>query len=258
MTERNQSSSFDRLKNIIDRLRDPGGCPWDKRQTHESLKPYLVEECYEVIQAIDEGGEKLREELGDLLLQVMLHSRIESEQRVFDINAVMDGLSDKLVRRHPHVFGDKKAPDLKDMNHNWHALKQEELGKEKSILSGAPLMMPALAHSQLLQRKVAAVGFDWEKTGDILEKLNEEVGELLAAESFREKTSEFGDVLFVLVNLSRRMGIDAEESLRLANERFFKRFSYMEKLCKQRGLSFESLSFSQQNALWDEAKKNTE
>jgi tetrapyrrole methylase family protein / MazG family protein len=249
-------TSFERLKEIIDRLRSPDGCPWDKKQTHDSLKPYLVEECYETLHAIDQGDEKLREELGDLLLQIMLHSRIASEEKSFDIGDVMDGISDKLVRRHPHVFGDLKTKDLKEINHNWHTLKQEEPGKEKSVLSGAPAMMPALAYSQLIQRKVAAVGFDWEKPEDILEKLTEEVGELVRAENTREKASEFGDVLFVLVNLARRLGIDAEDSLRETNEKFFRRFSNMEKLCKERGLSFEKLSFDQQNKLWDEAKKN--
>jgi tetrapyrrole methylase family protein / MazG family protein len=258
MTENKITESFERLKAIIDTLRSPDGCPWDKKQTHDSLKPYLVEECYEVLDAIDQGDAKLREELGDLLLQIMLHSRIADEEKAFNIADVMDGISDKLVRRHPHVFGDKKTKDLDEINHNWHTLKQEEPGKEKSILSGAPAMMPALAYSQLIQRKVAAVGFDWEKPEDILEKLDEEIHELIEAKNKQEKLWEFGDTLFVLVNIARRLGIDAEESLRAANERFFKRFSFMEKICKEKGISFESLSFDQQNELWNEAKKNVD
>jgi tetrapyrrole methylase family protein / MazG family protein len=256
MPGHNEKTSFDRLKDIIDKLRGPEGCPWDKQQTHDSLKPYLVEECYEVAHAIDEARPpKLREELGDLLLQIMLHSRIADEDGQYNINDVMDGIGDKLVRRHPHVFGGKKTSDLDEINYSWHELKKEEAGKEKSVLSGAPAMMPALAYSQLVQRKVAGVGFDWKITEDILEKLTEEVGELVRAGDKKEKAAEFGDILFVLVNIARRMDIDAEQSLKDANARFFRRFSYMEKLCHERGVNFADLSFDQQNKLWDEAKK---
>ena len=251
-----KESSFERLKRIIDTLRGPDGCPWDKKQTHESLKPYLVEESYEVAHAIDEGrASKLKEELGDLLLQIMLHSRIADEDRQYDINDVMDGISDKLMHRHPHVFGGKKTDDLDEINFNWHELKKEEAGKENSVLSGAPATMPALAYSQLIQRKAAGAGFDWDKTEDILEKLAEEVGEIVRAGNKKEKAAEFGDVLFVLVNIARRMDIDAEQSLKDANARFFRRFTYMEKLCRERGINFSGLSFDEQNRLWDEAKK---
>ena len=254
MTANTNSQSFVRLKTIIDCLRSPEGCPWDKKQTHESLKPYLVEECYEVLHAIDEGSpEKLREELGDLLLQIMLHSRIADEEQHYDIDAVMDGISDKLVYRHPHVFGGQKTEDMDEIRHNWHMLKLEEVGKEKSILSGAPSMMPALAYSQLIQRKVAGVGFDWEKTEDVLEKLTEEVGELIRAPQ-NERAEEFGDILFVLVNIARRLNIDAETALRKANLKFYQRFSYMERICRERGLAFSKLSFDAQNKLWEEAK----
>jgi len=256
MPENTDSKSFIRLKNIIDRLRGPDGCPWDKKQTHESLKPYLVEECYEVLHAIDEDKpSKLREELGDLLLQIMLHSRIADEEKQYDINDVIDSISDKLEYRHPHVFGDQKTEDIDEIKHTWHMLKQEEKGKGNSVLSGAPSMMPALAYSQLIQRKVAGVGFDWEKTEDILEKLVEEVGELVKAENNREKAAEFGDILFVLVNIARRLDIDAEQALKDANARFFDRFSVMEKLCSERGLKFADLSFDDQNKLWEEAKR---
>jgi tetrapyrrole methylase family protein/MazG family protein len=249
--------SFKRLKDIIDRLRGPGGCPWDKRQTHQSLKPYLVEECYEVLQAIDKGkSEKLCEELGDLLLQIMLHSRIAEEDKEFNIDNVMDKISDKLVHRHPHVFGDEKTEDLQEINYNWHSLKQEEKGKEGSILSGLPDVMPSLAHSQLIQRKVAEVGFDWEKPEDILEKLTEEMTELAEAKTDEQRAEEFGDVLFVLVNYARRLGIDSEMALRETNRKFFQRFIRMEEICRERGLKFADLSFDEQNALWEEAKKD--
>jgi tetrapyrrole methylase family protein/MazG family protein len=249
--------SFKRLRDIIDKLRGPDGCPWDKKQTHQSLKPYLVEESYEVLQAIDRGkSEKLCEELGDLLLQIMLHSRIADEAGEFNIDDVIDRISDKLIHRHPHVFGNDKTEDLDEIKHNWHSLKQEEKGKEGSILSGLPDIMPSLAHSQLIQRKVAEVGFDWEKPEDILEKLTEEMTELAEARNDEEKAAEFGDILFVLVNYARRLGIDSEIALRETNRKFYKRFTRMEEICRQRGNSFAHLSFDEQNALWEEAKKN--
>ncbi|HJX02989.1 MAG TPA: nucleoside triphosphate pyrophosphohydrolase [Dehalococcoidia bacterium] len=255
MNQAEPSHSFNRLKEIIDRLRGPDGCSWDRQQTHASLKPYLVEECYEVLHAIDEGKpEKLREELGDLLLQIMLHSRIADEAGQYDINEVMDGISDKLVHRHPHVFGEQKTESVGEIRHYWHLLKQEEKGKERSVLSGALPHMPALAYSQLIQRKVAAVGFDWEKTEDILDKLAEEIGELIKAPQ-GEKAEEFGDILFVLVNLARRLQIDAEMALRQANRKFFRRFSIMESICRERSVTFADLSFDEQNRLWEEAKE---
>jgi tetrapyrrole methylase family protein / MazG family protein len=256
MTQNDRQSSK-RLKDIIDTLRGPEGCPWDKKQTHQSLKPYLVEECYEVLQAIDKGKpEKLCEELGDLLLQIMLHARIADEAGEFNIEDVMDKISDKLIHRHPHVFGGDKTEDLEQINYNWHSLKQKEKGKEGSILAGLPEIMPSLAHSQLIQRKVAEVGFDWEKPEDILEKLVEEMTELLEAGTDAEKAEEFGDVLFVLVNYARRLGIDSETALHETNRKFLKRFNRMEELCRQRGLIFADLSFDEQNALWEEAKNN--
>jgi tetrapyrrole methylase family protein/MazG family protein len=252
------SQSFRRLKDIIDKLRGPDGCPWDRKQTHQSLKPYLVEESYEVLQAIDKGeSQKLREELGDLLLQIMLHARIADEEGEFNIDDVMDKISDKLIYRHPHVFGNKKTADLEEIKQDWHNLKQAEKGKEGSILSGLPETMPSLAHSQLIQRKVAEAGFDWEKTADILEKLDEEVSELAEAGSGGERAAEFGDILFVLVNYARRLGIDAEIALHEANQRFFRRFTRMEELCRERGLEFAKLSFSEQNALWEEVKRQS-
>jgi tetrapyrrole methylase family protein/MazG family protein len=253
----NDRQSFKRLREIIDTLRGPEGCPWDKKQTHQSLKPYLVEESYEVLQAIDKGKpEKLCEELGDLLLQIMLHARIADEAGEFNIEDVMDKISDKLVHRHPHVFGDDKAEGLEEVKQKWHSLKREEKGKEGSILAGLPEVMPSLVYSQLIQRKVAEAGFDWEKPEDILEKLVEEMTELREAGTDAERAEEFGDVLFVLVNYARRLGIDSEMALNETNQKFFKRFTRMEELCRQRGLIFTDLSFDEQNALWEESKNN--
>lgn len=253
--ESNIVDSFKRLKETVDRLRSPDGCVWDKQQTHRSLKPYLIEECYEVLQAIDiEDPNKLQEELGDLLLQIMLHSRIEEELGNFNIGDVMDTINNKLVYRHPHVFSQERCADLDEIKNKWHKLKQSEEGKEESVLAGIPFDMPALARSQLLQRKAASVGFDWVKEEDIVEKIDEEARELIDAD-IKQRFEEFGDILFVLVNLARRLDIDAETALRAANEKFVKRFIKMEQICRDRGLDFIALSLEDKNLLWDEAKK---
>ncbi len=256
MDQKEKTESFAELKSIITRLRSPGGCPWDKQQTHISLRPYLIEESHEVLQALDDGAPpKLCEELGDLLLQIMLHAQISSEEGQFTIDNVVEGLNKKLVYRHPHVFGNTEAKDAGEVRHNWEALKNAERQSEESILSSVPRTMPALSYSHSLQRRVAAVGFDWRKTEDILEKLREEVAEIIEAPGKEEKAREFGDLLFVLVNIARRLDIDLETSLSGANKRFFERFSYMEQLCRERGVSFAALSFAEKNLLWEEAKK---
>ena len=256
MSEKKEPDKFSTLKEVIDRLRDPGGCPWDRKQTHDSLKPYLVEECYEVLQALDSGTPgKLCEELGDLLLQIMLHARIADEEREFDIVDVYQKLIDKLIRRHPHVFGNQEAQDLKEVEMNWESLKQEEREEGDSLLSGVPVEMPALTYSQSIQRRVASVGFDWNEAGDVIDKLVEEVQELSQAESKEEKSREFGDLVFTLVNIARKMDIDLEMALCGANRRFYDRFTYMEKLCRERGIDLAALSIEEQDALWEEAKK---
>jgi tetrapyrrole methylase family protein/MazG family protein len=249
-------SSFDTLEKIIARLRAPDGCPWDRAQSHASLKPYLIEEAYEVLQALDdEDTDKLCGELGDLLLQIMLHAQIADEFREFDIHDVIKGISTKLVRRHPHVFGESKVASAGEVELKWEELKQNERKKGDSLLSDVPRGMPALSYSHSIQRRAAGVGFDWKGFEGILEKLTEEVRELQTAGSQREKVHEFGDVLFILVNAARWQGVDLEEALRLANERFCRRFGYMEEACRKRGVSLRDLSFEEQNALWDEAKR---
>jgi len=257
LTEEPKSTHFTELKAIIAKLRSAEGCPWDRQQTHLSLRPYLIEECYEVLQALEDGvPQKLCEELGDLLLQIMLHAQMAAEEGQFTIEDVVRGLSDKLIYRHPHVFADVEVKDATEVRHNWEALKSAERQGNGSLLDSVPRSMPALSYSQSIQRRVASVGFDWEKTEDILEKLAEEVSEIIKAPNKDENAREFGDLLFVLVNIARRLDIDLETSLTGANQRFFHRFSYMEQLCRQRGVSFSDLSFDQQNALWAEAKKN--
>jgi tetrapyrrole methylase family protein/MazG family protein len=250
-------SRFDALVEIIATLRAPDGCPWDRKQTHASLRGSLLSECYEVLEALDEGSaEKLRGELGDLLLQIVLQAQIAAEADEFEMGEVIEGIIKKLIHRHPHVFGSKKVKDAEEVSVNWEELKNEEREPGASILESVPGQMPALGYSQEVQRRVAHVGFDWEDISGIIEKLAEEVGELKEADSQSEKASEFGDLLFTLANIALRMGIDAEAALREANKRFYQRFSYMEALCRQRGLKFAELSFDEQNALWEEAKKS--
>jgi len=248
-------SQFATLVDIIARLRAPDGCPWDKKQTHASLRENLLEECYEVLEALDEGDSgKLCDELGDLLMQVVFHAQIAAEAGEFELGDVVNSITTKLIHRHPHVFGSKKVKNAEEVVFNWEVLKQEERGGT-SILASAPKQMPALGYSQEIQRRVAQVGFDWEDIDGVIEKLTEEISELERADSQERKAQEFGDLLFTLANIARRLGIDLEAALREANQRFYCRFSYMEEICRQRGLNFGELSFDEQNTLWGEAKR---
>ena len=255
----NNLSRFDDLERIVARLRAPDGCPWDLEQTHASLKRYLLEECYEVLEALDEGdAEKLCEELGDLLLQIALHAQIAAEAGEFQMNDVLGSINAKLIHRHPHVFGDVKVADAREVEHNWEALKREERQEKTSLLAGVAKEMPALAYSQSIQQRAAQAGFEWQSLEGVMEKVDEELAELRGAQTQEEKVGEFGDVLLALANVARWLQIDAEEALRLANRRFFHRFTYMEELCRQRGVDFRSLSFEEQNRLWEQAKKQVE
>ena len=249
-------SQFATLVDIIARLRAPEGCPWDRKQTHTSLRENLLEECYEVLAALDEGDSgKLCEELGDLLMQIVLHAQIATEAGEFELGDVIKSINTKLVHRHPHIFGSMKVKDAEEVALNWEMLKQEEREADTSILDSVPGQMPALGYSQAIQRRVAQVGFDWEDIDGVIDKLVEEVGEFKRADSQERKAQEFGDLLFTLANIARRLGVDLEAALREANQRFFRRFSYMEEVCRRRGLSFGELSFDEQNALWEEAKR---
>ncbi len=250
---------FATLVDIIARLRAPDGCPWDRQQTHSSLRKNLLEECYEALEAMDGGDSgELCEELGDLLVQVVLHSQIAAEAGDFEMGDVVSGINNKLIHRHPHIFGSLKVENAEEVVHNWEQLKQEERQAGTLILSSVPKQMPALGYSQVIQRRVAQVGFDWEDIDGVIDKLVEEVGEFKQAESQREKAREFGDLLFSLVNVARRLGVDSEAALREANRRFYRRFSGMEEICRQRGLNIGVLSFDEQNALWEEVKRGVE
>jgi tetrapyrrole methylase family protein/MazG family protein len=256
LTSNENPGRLDTLVNIIAKLRAPDGCPWDREQTHSSIRGNLLEECYEVLEALDSGdSEKLGIELGDLLMQIVFHAQIADEAGEFDIDDVIQNISRKLINRHPHIFGSVRAKDAGEVMVNWEAIKKEERGHGVSMLENVPGQLPALSYSQEVQERVARVGFDWQSVDGVIEKLAEEVSELNQAESQEQRESEFGDLLFTLANIARRMGVDSESALRQANRKFYRRFSYMEELCRQRGLDFSQLSFDQQNALWEEAKR---
>ena len=252
-------NQFDTLVDIIARLRAPDGCPWDREQTHASLRENLLEECYEVLEALDEGDAKrLGEELGDLLMQIVFHAQIATEDGEFELGDILTSINAKLIHRHPHIFGSQKVKDAEEVAHNWEALKQEERGADTSMLASVPRQMPALGYSQAIQRRVAQVGFDWADIDGVIDKLVEEVSEFKQADSGEQKAQEFGDLLFTLVNIARRLGVDSEAALREANRKFSRRFTYMEEVCRQRGVNLAELSFDQQNALWEEAKREVQ
>ena len=251
-------SKFDSLAAVIARLRSPDGCPWDKEQTHASLRIHLLSECYEVLEALDGNDPaKLCEELGDLLLQIVLHAQIAADNGEFEIGDVIKSISSKIIHRHPHVFGSGQAATADEVMHNWEALKREEREDDASVLEGVPKHMPALAYAYEISRRAVRVGFEWENLEGVIDKLLEEVREIKDAGSREEKAREFGDLLFTLVNFARWQGIDSEAALREANDKFYKRFTQMEALCRERGLVLNEMSFDEMDALWEEVKKES-
>ncbi|MCC7016765.1 MAG: nucleoside triphosphate pyrophosphohydrolase [Rhodospirillales bacterium] len=265
------SKSFDRLVAIMARLRDPkGGCPWDVEQTFATIVPHTIEEAYEVADAIEQGDMgALRDELGDLLLQVVFHARMAEEAGHFDAEAVAGAIADKLVRRHPHVFGDAKVADAAAQTRAWEDLKAREreadnngaaAGASVSALDGVAKGLPALTRALKLQKRAARVGFDWTEAVRILEKLREETAEMEAeikGDTARDRLlDELGDLLFVCVNLARRLEFDPESALRHANAKFERRFRAMEALLAERGLKPEQASLDEMEALWQQAKKS--
>ena len=252
-------SEFQTLVDIVALLRAPGGCPWDREQTHESLKRHLLEEAHETLEAIDSGDPSvLTEELGDLLVQIAFHADIAKEAGQFEMGDIVERINRKLIRRHPHVFSDETVADAREVERNWERIKAEERaasGSRKSPVDGIPASLPALAAAQLMQDRVARAGFEWDDVSGVLDKLTEEIDELRDAKTQDEKIHELGDVFFVLVNLSRWMDAHAEDVLRQANDRFRSRYVGMEALASQRGLSFESLPLVEKEALWQEVKR---
>lgn len=258
---------------ISNRLRAPDGCPWDREQTHESLRNHLLEEAYEVYDVLTGGATpELAAELGDLWLQVVLHAQLAAEAGVFDLADVQAALAAKIVRRHPHVFGDAQARTALDVNRQWEMIKQAERAAEaastagseaqepapKSALEGVSRSLPALAASQELQERAAHLGYDWPSVEGILDKVAEELGELGAAGSPSARTEEMGDLLMVAANLARHHGVNAEAALRAANEKFRARFGLVERLAADRGVALRDLSFDELDALWQEAKTELE
>jgi tetrapyrrole methylase family protein/MazG family protein len=260
---------------ISDRLRRPDGCPWDREQTHETLRNHLLEEAYEVYDALGAGATPaLAEELGDLLLQVVLHAQLAAEEGVFDLTDVNAAIAAKIVRRHPHVFGDAEARTASDVNRQWERIKADErkglaagegdaagdgavAGDAKPVkgaLDGVSRILPALAASQEMQERAANIGYEWPNVEGVLDKVHEELAELRAAATPAEQAEEYGDLLFVLVNVARWQGIEAEAALRAANDKFRRRFASVERQAAERGVALRDLDFAGLDALWDAAK----
>ena len=245
---------FSRLHETIRRLRAPDGCPWDKVQTHETLKPYLLEETYETLDALDRKNPALlKEELGDLLLQIVLHSVIAAENKEFTFGDVARAVTEKMIRRHPHVFADTKVNSQNDIWKNWEQIKKTENKQQDSILDSVPLNLPALFRAEKIQKKAARVGLDWTETRPVLEKIKEEIAEF----EQEQNADEFGDILFSLVNLARKMDIDAEDALRLSTKKFETRFRKIEKKLRQENKDFKDCSAAELDQYWNEAKKTT-
>lgn len=251
--------TFDDLVNLMTTLRGPDGCPWDRKQTLPDLKPFVIEEAYEVVDAIDRNDRAaLLEEIGDLLLEAVFIAEITREEGSFDVYDSITAIHDKLVRRHPHVFSDVVAGDAEQVLVNWEKLKSEERKAEnKSVLSGVPQSLPALLKASRLTEKAARVGFDWRRTEDVFAKLDEEIAELREAVASGDTSrieDEMGDILFTIANVARKVNVNAEEALQSTNRKFMRRFESMEKQVHGRGQNLDQLALEEMDALWDDAK----
>jgi tetrapyrrole methylase family protein/MazG family protein len=259
LVDKNDHVGLSGLVEMMSRLRAPDGCPWDREQTPESLRPYIIEEAHEVLEAIESGkAENVCEELGDLLFQIIFQARIFSEQGDFDIEDVIDKIHEKMLRRHPHVFGDAKVKDADEVRKNWVEIKREKEGKvSDSALGHVPVSLPALLRARRITENAAEVGFDWERIEDVMAKVEEEWEELKEAipQGDKKKTDhELGDIIFALVNLGRFLKINPEDSLTRTIGRFEKRFKYIEDSLKKQGKKFEDVTLKDMDVLWDEAK----
>ncbi len=267
--EQEYQQQFLRLVEIMKRLLGPAGCPWDREQTHQSLKPYLIEEAYEVIEGIDEEDfSALKEELGDLMLQIVFHAELARLDEHFDIGDVIRSIADKMEHRHPHVFGNEQWASSEEVLRNWEDIKKAEKEKKRdrervSILDGIPRNLPALIRSHRIQDRAARVGFDWEEIGDVYEKVLEELEELKEMMAEQPKNlarveDEFGDLLFALVNLSRFLQIHPEEALQHTNEKFIKRFQFIEGEVHRTGKDMKTMTLGELDAIWEQAKEQEE
>jgi tetrapyrrole methylase family protein / MazG family protein len=260
---RTAGDKFQKLVEIMAKLRAPGGCPWDREQTFDTIKPYLLEETYEVMDAIDaRDWPELTGELGDLLLQSVFFSQMAAEQNLFSIDDALDAINQKLIRRHPHVFGDQTAETAGDVRRIWGEVKAEEKKQkgdtDAGLLNSVPRALPALVEAQQLTTRAAHVGFDWDNAGQVLDKLHEELAEFDAAQrgaSQSEMEGELGDMLFVLVNLARFVKVDPEQALRKTNAKFRQRFGYIERKLAEQGKSPEEATLAEMDALWEESKR---
>lgn len=252
-------AAFDRLLTIVDELRE--NCPWDKKQTMESLRHLTIEETYELSDAILESDlEEVKEELGDLMLHLTFYARLAAEKKAFDMASVLNGICDKLIRRHPHIYGDTLAEDEATVKANWEQIKLKEKGNT-SVLGGVPRSLPALVKAMRIQEKASGVGFDWENGNQVWDKLEEEIKEFkvetqVETVNSKRKNEEFGDVLFSLINYARFQDINPEEALERTNKKFIKRFQYLESASKREGKSLAEMTLSEMDIYWEEAKKN--
>ncbi len=257
---RKSTYDFNDLTEIVRILRSPGGCPWDIAQTHQSIRSNFIEETYEAVEAIDTGDtELLKEELGDVLLQVAMHAEMEREDGSFDMNDVCDGVCRKLITRHPHVFGDKTASDATQALQNWNAVKMETKHQttQAEAMKSISVALPALMRSEKIQRKSAKLGFDWDNVYGAFDKLYEEYNELKVAINHggvEQQTEELGDLIFSAVNVSRFLGIDSEQALSKACDKYIKRFAMVEELANERGLDMKNATLEQLDSLWEEVK----
>lgn len=253
------SEAVSRLTDIVRTLRSPGGCPWDREQTHESLRGALLEECYEAIEAINNADDaNLREELGDLLLLVVMHAQMGSERGAFAFEEIATAVSEKMVRRHPHVFGEKTVDDSTAVLKQWEQIKRQEKGEGASVLAGLAKALPALMRAQNVQKKVARVGFDWSNATEVLDKVEEEIRELreaIASGRAEEVNEECGDVFFSVVNLARKLGLESETVLNESTDKFIHRFQLLEQFVAAEGKRVEELSLEELEAHWQRAKR---
>lgn len=251
-------TEFEELLEIVETLHGEKGCPWDKEQTRESLKPFLIEETYEVLEAIDEKNpENIKEELGDLLFQIVFHCQIAKKRKEFDIIDVIKGIAGKMTARHPHVFADAEYATSQEVLKQWEARKKEEGKNRESILEGIPKELPALVRAQRIQSRAARVGFEWDKLGDVFKKLEEELEEFRTALENKKQPEiedELGDLFFVLVNIARFVGVNPEDALRKTISKFISRFRYIEMKAADTGKSLSDMTLEEMDAFWDEAK----
>jgi tetrapyrrole methylase family protein/MazG family protein len=251
--------AFEELVRIVKRLRGPGGCPWDREQTRESLKPFLVEEFHELIDALESSDvEGMKEELGDLLFQIVIHCQLSKEEGLFDVNDVIRSISRKMVERHPHVFGGKELKTSADVHRHWVEQKEKLKKGRKSLLDRIPGSLPALARAQKLQEKASEVGFDWDNIGDVLKKLDEEIGEFKEAlenKNHDEIEEEMGDLIFVMVRIANYVDVSSEDALKKSINKFTRRFQYLERQASVMGNKLSQMTLEEMDVLWNRAKE---